>query len=424
MDFLTASLQSTDWWQRVIPINIVGTDGKGSTTAIVSSIFTALGLKCGRYTSPHLFRFNERIAINDIEICDADLEYYSNHISQLCEQYRTQYPHEEFGAFEIFTAIALHYFHAHRVQIVVLEAGIGGRYDSTRILSRQWGALTSVSLEHTQLLGNSITEIAYDKMDILPAGGNLVVGNLSPALSLPMATYARLKGVQLILASEACHTLSYNLIDNQMIVDVQLGALHWKRLISKLVGVHQLSNLQVAITLCWQIIQDELPTIPSERFIEAVQQAMANIRWRGRLEKISTQPTIYIDVGHTADALHHLKVSYLKIKNAETLLVFGVSEGRNVEQLFRMVSMVADEIIVTTASHRGAMAKEVFNIVRASTPKNIPIALIPDLQDAVPIAQKKAIENKQEILVAGSLFLAIEAQTITTGGQLAGLNFF
>ena len=189
---------ASEWFRSLDTVRITGSNGKGSTTAMVASILSHLQVDVGQYTSPHLVRFNERIQCGGVEITDDEVAVAIDWFTGRSTRYRSVHPDDAIGAFEAITAVALYHFFQKTPETLVVEAGIGGRYDSTRIIPGSVTGLMSLDLEHTQILGGTLELIAYDKADLCPDGGVLVCGPIDPDVKRRLAAYCRLRNITLV----------------------------------------------------------------------------------------------------------------------------------------------------------------------------------------------------------------------------------
>ncbi|MBY0431344.1 MAG: hypothetical protein K2Q10_09110, partial [Rhodospirillales bacterium] len=178
-------------------LKVTGSNGKGSVSAMSAAILRALGFDTGLYTSPHLRRFNERIVLNGAAITDDDLQASATWLRGRLAGYAADHPGDQPSAFEAFTLLALHHYARTRPAALVAEAGLGGRFDPVRVLPGRCAALTSLDLEHTDLLGKSLDLIAYDKADIVSHGGVLISAPLAGDLERRLEAYCRLRDVTL-----------------------------------------------------------------------------------------------------------------------------------------------------------------------------------------------------------------------------------
>ncbi len=424
IDYLCKDLQQSSWWQDLHPINIVGTNGKGSTTAMVAAILHKCGVKNGQFTSPHLFDFSERIQFDCRLINAKALDLLVQGFFKQREGYQESFPEDHFGAFEAFTSLALHYFFEQKADTVVLEAGIGGRYDATRICGGDLVGLTSLDLEHTELLGNSLEQIAMDKIDIARTGATVVLGDVSSDLIRKLEVYARLKGIQLIAIREACQIRSVQFSLGKMVVSFTVEGVDMGGVRFNLLGPHQISNMLVAVLLVKRWLALHRPEVSVDEFVRAAQKALASIQWRGRFEKISDYPLVYIDIGHTPHAMTQLSRTVREVVSEPVLLVFGVSEGREVTPLFDELSGIAASCMLTASHHKGTEAAQLYRtLVQQRT--SLPFIETEEvLEKALEKAVRKAKDQDMAVLITGSLFLAAEAYAYFKGSDPRRLKFF
>lgn len=406
-------------------IKITGSNGKGSTCSMLSSILKKLGERHGLYTSPHLFQFNERIRINDKEIKDQDLLKAIQWFQEISQEYQRMYPEDQIGAFEAFTGIAQYYFAKEKVNFIISEAGIGGRYDPTRIFPGHLMALTSLDLEHTEILGKNLEEIAYDKMDLCQEGGTLVLGEIQdPDLLRRIQSFAKLKNFQLRIASQECQMKKVEYRQDKMWITFEFQDHLFQQIPLNLMGPHQVNNASIAIVLAWEWCKEYAPHLTLKEFEKKLRLALGKMKWKGRFEKISAKPEIYIDVAHSPQAISAcLETIQLALKNRKILLVTGVSHNKAVEEMVSQLLTIADEVVCTQAYHRGAKALQIGKIAYEKSPQ-IPRHQAPNIEEAMSIAIQRAKESGMTILVAGGLFLAIEAQQVIQGKDPQQLHFF
>src|ERR1022692_2947720 len=201
MLYFLDALATEPWLNRLDSIRVTGSKGKGSVSAIAAEILRHLGLRTGLFTFPHLLRFHERIRVDSECISSVELASAVNLVLGARDRLERQRAGDRVGAFEVYTALALQHFCARSVEAVVAEAGIGGRYDSTRVIPGRLVCLTSVELEHADLLGGSIEKIAYDKADLCCDGGCLVVGCIDPETLFRLRAYCQLRSIEIAEAA-------------------------------------------------------------------------------------------------------------------------------------------------------------------------------------------------------------------------------
>jgi len=424
MRHLCKDILASDWAKSIDPINIVGSNGKGSTATIISCILSELKISYGKYTSPHLFHFTERILANDQEISLDDLEVLANRFFEKQKQYLAEYPDDQIGAFEAFTCIALSYFFKKNVDAVVLEAGIGGRYDSTRILTGQYSALVSIDLEHANIIGPTKELIAYDKIDIASEGATLIVGNIEADLFRRIEAYARYKKITLLPVAAHTAVQSVAFEHGTMQLDFIVEDYDFTQVISKLVGYHQVNNILVGVLLAKKWVAKNHPEIGREQFIRSVKNGLAKARWTGRLEKVREHPRTYIDVGHTPDAIKQIIRSFKEIKQQPCLLVLGVSYDKEVASIISELLEIADGVVCTRAYHKGAPVANIYKTVLEHLPRDMPVFQHEKIEAAIDFSMDYAAKHNMTVLVAGGLFLSTEAYHYMNGCSPETLIFF
>lgn len=398
VDMLMHSVVSPHYLQQTPKIVITGSNGKGSTSMMVDSIMRQHGLTVGLFTSPHFLEFSERFKING-ELPDyKQLFQVTEHVLQVATQIEHDL-NEQFCFFDILFIIALAVFERNDAQMMVFEAGIGGRYDPVRLLKADLTALTSVSKEHTEILGPTEELIAYDKLDACISGGTTVVGRLPEGLLDKVKLYSQLRNVNIIDASEHAQVEG----DSMRIRDFETAQIS-----PKILGISQYSNMQTAIIVCKTWFGEQLP----EQFLQNCIAGIEQCSVPGRFEKISTGPEIYIDAAHTNDAFEML---FDTIKNQfadkPAIFISGISTGRDKTVLAKRLSEAGAELIITQPHYRGEDAERLF--VQCHTEN--PMYLETQVSQALTVAKQRAQELGARIFVVGSLFLAGEVTALEQG---------
>jgi len=412
------------WFQQLDAIKVTGSNGKGSVCAMLAAIFQALGITQGRYTSPHLLKFNERFNLNQHDASDNDLAPSLAWLQTKLAAYERAFPADTVGAFEAFTALALHYYAHHAPEALITEVGIGGRYDSTRVFPGQWVGLASLDLEHTALLGHRLELIAYDKADLCPEGGTLVVGPLEAEVLRRLRAYCELRHVRLIETTLFSHFENLRYTATTMTLDLRVEDLIWRELEIGLQGRHQINNAVVAIVLARRWLQTHRVYLSTADFQVGVARGLAAVTWPGRFQKIQSAPDIYMDVGHTPDAIDCLVATTREALGEQPLvLVTGVSKDKEVEGIVTRLLSLASVVVCARAYHKGSPAANIAEVVERHAP-HLPRYVEERIEDALAVAQGLARANGQAVLVAGGLFLAIEAWEVLRGGRPEALMFF
>jgi dihydrofolate synthase/folylpolyglutamate synthase len=408
--------------QRVSVV-VTGSNGKGSTAAMCAQIGRACGLRTGLFTSPHLFRFNERIQIDGVEIDDDAFARLQRRVEVSIAEVSKRLG-ERFGAFEALFALACLHFQESACDFAVFEAGIGGRYDPVRLVGAHQTCVTSVDYEHVELLGNSLELIVSDKSDACAAGGTIVYGENCRGLRPHLVEYNRGTDRISLFIRDGIR------IDNEVTAasgqhfDFRFGHHDFRRLEVNLPGAFQLNNSAIAAALFLLWLQREQPSMAPDRIEAAVRAGLREVRWPGRLEVIQQDPLTVIDVGHTPDGIRQSLASLTAIHGAgEWILVTGASGDKKVDEIVGALAPSFDTIICTAAHHKGADAQGIAAAAARANPA-ASLHMSASIEEAVRLAGELAAAHSRRIYVAGGLFLAIEYATAARGGRAQDLHFF
>ena len=397
-------------------VAVTGSNGKGSTARIASELLSAAGGTVGLFTSPHLYHYNERFRIDGEPVDDASLIMAIDRVHRAVEAYHAHHV-DNIGAFEAQFVVALVLFRDCRW--LVLEAGIGGRYDPVRLARAPVSALVSLDLEHTELLGKTLPEIAFDKLDATARGGITILGQSCIPFAEQIRTYADLIGI----------TIEFVRPDDWRNGGVEGGLQHFdigamRDLRSPLIGRHQINNHAVALALVEEKLKRAVGQWPITGIEERWRDAIAQVVWSGRLETISREPLVVVDVGHTPEGIKAALEGFRALTGGrEAILVTGGSKNKQVREMLEVLTPTFDTIVCTAAHHNGLAAIEVAALVADIRPQ-AHTAVCRTIEDAVVHARNEAARTGAAIYVAGGLFLAIEFAEAWRGGEPAKLKFF
>jgi dihydrofolate synthase / folylpolyglutamate synthase len=404
-------------------VAITGSNGKGSTAAFCASIARAYGLRTGLFTSPHLFRINERFQIDGVPIADSELKELAGSVMTAIDAISRQRG-EQFGAFEAMFALACLYFQESDCEFLVFEAGIGGRYDPVRLLGSRLTTVTSVDYEHVELLGNSLELIVSDKSDACAAGGTIVYGENCRALRAHILEYNRNQNIESLFVRDEVGIGGETATATGQTFDFTFGAHEFRTLDEGLPGGFQLNNAAIAIMLLLRWLKHGRPSDSEAHLEAAIRSGLRNTRWPGRLETIADDPLTVIDVGHTPDgirqALAGLKQMY---GEGDWILVAGVSLDKNAGEIAGALAPGFDTIICTSAHHKGGDPAALAAAMRRSNP-DAHIEIAATIEQAFGLSQTLAASRKRRIYVAGGLFTAIEFAAVARGLDAKQLAFF
>jgi dihydrofolate synthase / folylpolyglutamate synthase len=406
-----------------ISVVVTGSNGKGSTASLCAAIAHAEGLRTGLFTSPHLYRFNERFQVDGAPIGDDALARLVARIEAAIAAISRRNG-ETFGAFEAMFALACLHFQECGCDFAVFEAGIGGRYDPIRLVGARVTCVTSVDYEHVELLGPTLPLIASDKSDACASGGTIIYGENCRSLRPHLIEYNRYRGIASLFVRDEIEIGNEAISATGQHFDFRFGGRDFRRLELSLPGAFQFNNaaIAVALFLLWQ--QRARPEATPAGIEAAVRSGLQSARWPGRLEVIRQDPLIVIDVGHTPDGVRQSLASLKAMHGAEGWIwVAGVSVDKNADDIVAWLAPSFDTIICTSAHHKGAAAEAIATAARKSNPQAT-IHTAATIEDAVRLSTALAAPRNRKIYVAGGLFLAIEYAVVLRGGRAQDLNFF
>jgi dihydrofolate synthase/folylpolyglutamate synthase len=402
---------------------VTGSNGKGSTAAMCAAIGRAHGLRTGLFTSPHLYRFNERIQVDGVEINDRALARLRRTVEAGIADVSKRNG-EKFGAFEALFALACLHFQEAGCNFTVFEAGIGGRYDPVRLVGARAICVTSIDYEHVELLGHSLELIASDKSDACAAGGTIVYGENCRALRPHLTEFNRGPGRTSLFVGEEIGIGNDGQSTSAQHLDYRFGDHSFDRIELNLAGAFQLNNAAIAITLFLLWLQGGRPQRAAGEVEAAIRNGLRNVRWPGRLEIIRHDPLTVIDVGHTPDGIRQSVASLSSIHGPDRwILVTGASRDKRAEEIVGALAPSFETIICTSAHHKGADPQAIAAAARRGNP-DASIHVAATMADAVSLSQEMARTQARRVYVAGGLFLAIEYAAVASGGRAEDLAFF
>ena len=387
-------------------IHIAGTNGKGSVAAVCESVLRAAGYPVGRYTSPHLNSINERFLINGSPVSDADLisgaETVCNaiHDIEATQDCRITF-------FEAMTALAFLLFRDAGIKLVVLETGLGGRLDATNVVEPLVSIITHVGLDHCEWLGDTIDQIASEKAGIIKAGRPVVVAENSAEVISVVSARAQECAAPVILAADRVSVSRISGDLSSQTIRVSTEERDLSKITVPMAARFHLENIAAAV--CALDVIDELGiSLDAGAFTNG----LSHVSWKGRFQKVHTDPVVILDGAHNPDAASALAQSLKQcgIKD-HVFLVAGFCEEKNaVDFLKRLQSSVAVGFAVEIDNPRSLKAKETAALMRSAGIRQV--AEVDQLKDALQKAMLLAGESDGTVLVTGSLFLVAEALEI------------
>ena len=417
LEHMRVLLQEMDHPERRFHcVLIAGTNGKGSTAATLASILRSSGLKTGLYTSPHLVRMNERIRVNGEEISDDDFAALQGEVDRIAERLveRAELPwHPSF--FEMMTAIAFEHFAREKVDLAVLEVGMGGRLDATNVVDARVSVITDISLDHQKFLGNTVGEIAREKVGIIRSGGavvtlpqqpeaNDVIGNtilelgaraVNAVVYVPPVSPASTQYLVPSTNGDAGYVYRYPLqvMGQQILVETPL------------LGRHQLRNRALAIAAAVELNQQGFSGITAE----SIQRGIRETRWPGRFQVIAARPgwpEVVIDVAHNPAGAWALRSALSeRYEDRPLIFVFGAMRDKAISEMAEILFPLAERVIATRPENPRAASPE--EIQHAGARTGTEIEAVEDVRSAVERARVLASEAAV-MVISGSIYLVGE----------------
>ena len=391
-------------------IHIGGTNGKTTTSRMIDSLLFEMGLRTGRFTSPHLESYLERIAINGQPIDPKELIFSFNDISPYLDLMDSKFEHP-ISFFEAITALAFAAFAEHPIDVGVIEVGMGGLWDATNVVDADVSVIMPIGLDHTEYLGETLTEIAQTKAGIIKDGGFVVLAQQEPECAVELLKQAAKVGADI-----AREGVEYSVISRSIAVGGQLLTIQgtkeiYSDIFIPLHGKHQASNAAAALVAVEAFFGDQ------DLDIESVRAGFANVTSPGRCEVVHRDPTIILDAAHNphgAAALAHTIQNEFTFD--EVIGIFAPMGDKDVRGILLELEQVIDSIIVTAnSSPRGMkisqlelIAAEIFGVDRVFASETLTQAIDRAVQDSI----RPLSEDTIGILITGSVVTAGEARTI------------
>lgn len=401
--------------RRYAVIHVAGTKGKGSTAALIASSLRAAGHKVGFYSSPHLQDFTERFQINGEPISQDEIVELVDYIKPFVEQVK------EISWFEITTAIGFEWFARQKVDLAVVEVGLGGRLDATNVVDPLVSVIASLSMDHMNVLGDTLAKIASEKAGIVKPGKPVVLAPQREEARKVVEQVATERGSRLIEVGRDyrfvpwSHSLDGQTFlvwsaEDQPHMDEFMkcgGCSNWQplRVATSLLGYHQMENgatayaaLQVVRESGWAVSDDD------------IRKGFETVHWPGRFEVLRREPPLIVDSAHNRDSALRLRQTlddYLPGK--PVILIFGASDDKDIQGMFAELLPRVSEVITTQSIHpRHANAERLAEIAREM---GKPAQAVTPVEDALEVALEKA-GGERVILGTGSLFVAAAVRNV------------
>ncbi|MBU3146479.1 folylpolyglutamate synthase/dihydrofolate synthase family protein [Clostridium sp. CF012] len=402
-------------------IHIAGTNGKGSTTAMVTNVLVNAGYKVGSYISPFIEEFEERMQINNVNIAKGDLSHIITEVSKAVEKV-VELGYNNPTEFEIITCAGFLYFYKNNVDFAVVEVGLGGRLDSTNVIIPILSVITSISLDHTQILGDTIDKIAYEKAGIIKEGIPVVMSPQQKESYDVIERICKERNCKLIkVPKESSTYLGKENLQQVAITSLEGTAYSNNNVITQklkvetsnkdyiidlaLLGKHQLINCCVAIHVIEELILQGA-TISKDNIL----MGLSNVKWPARLEVMNKRPLVVIDGAHNIDGIKNLTESIdMYFNYNKIILILGILADKQVEEMIKTIVPKASRVItVTPHSERAELSEK----LKVQVEKYITNC---ESIESYGGAYKKALSYCGEedlLLVCGSLYMVGDMRKI------------
>ena len=380
-------------------IHVAGTKGKGSICAMTASILKEAGYKVGFYSSPHMIDFRERIKVNNNNISRRSLVNYVIELRPIFNSI------DKLSTFEIITSIAFKYFSKQEIDIAVVEVGMGGRLDATNIVKPIISIISPISYDHMKILGNSIPQIAREKAGIIKKSIPVII---SPQIKLAKKEIEKIaigKESQIIDISQeySFYQMEYSLKNQTFVIKDKLRKLpDTKNQIYEipLIGDHQINNAVTAYACAMHLRKLGYHKINEM----AIKDGFIKVDWPGRFEIVNQKPLIIVDGAHNRDSISKLGKTIKKYLAAkEVILIFGVSEDKEVELMLKIINPYVDQFIFTKSNHPRALGLSALE--KIATDLGLVDFSIEEIGDIISLILSDN-EPDKVFIASGSIFIA------------------
>lgn len=388
--------------RNYLTIHVAGTNGKGSCAHTLAAILQKCGYTVGLYTSPHLVDFDERIRINGQPI---DHEYVADFVQEGRSFFEPLTP----SFFEVTTAMALKYFSDKRVDIAVIEVGLGGRLDCTNIITPILSVITNISYDHMQQLGNSLEQIAMEKAGIIKKGVPVVIGETTPETKGIFEAVARETKAPIVFAEDNPEVTSAQLTDNGMLYQTA----HYGTIQGELMGLYQEKNANTILTAIRQLEEmgymyrfkdGSKSEAKGKEIAEGFMTVCETTGLKGRWQVLSKEPLVICDTGHNVGGWEYLSQQIAQVKCKKKHIVFGMVEDKDMEGVMALLPKDATYYFAK-ADNKRAVSETVLKFIGEQ--QGLTGEGYPTVAEAYHAA-KKAAETDDFVFIGGSTYVVAD----------------
>ncbi|MFW0718798.1 bifunctional folylpolyglutamate synthase/dihydrofolate synthase [Pedobacter sp. N23S346] len=380
-------------------IHVAGTNGKGSTSHMLAAVLQAQGYKTGLYTSPHLKDFRERIRINGKMMPKQDVVDFVAAQQSLMEEIQPSF-------FEVTVAMAFDHFAKNKVDIAVIEVGLGGRLDSTNIINPLISVITNISLDHTNMLGNTIEEIAGEKAGIIKASTPVIIGETQKKSADVFIGKASKMQAPIIFADQILKAEDLELKNNLLLLSVfQDGIIKYKNLHSDLTGIYQQKNILTVLAALNVLDQKTEFKIDEKSIFKGLRNVKKLTGLQGRWQTLQTNPLVICDTGHNEAGITEVIKNINQTPYEKLHIVFGMVNDKDIKKVLSLMPKEATYYFCKPDLERGLSAAE---LATQASAFNLVGEIYPSVLAAKDTAIKNAASNDL-VYIGGSTFVVAEA---------------
>ena len=378
-------------------IHIGGTNGKGSVSHMLSAIFQQQGYKTGLYTSPHLFDFRERIKVNGTELSEEFVIDFVARLQPLIEEIEPSF-------FEITVAMAFEYFKTRKVDVAIIEVGLGGRLDSTNIINPLVSVITNIGWDHMNMLGNTLEEIAFEKAGIIKNNTPVVIGERQAITDPIFISAAKERNAPLYFAEDNFSVESYKWINFNLHINITKDN-KIKTYVLDLPGIYQLKNILTVLQTV-NLLKSQY-NIDDQSVTKALSHVKSLTGLKGRWEMINEDPKVIVEVAHNIPGIDQLLQQLNQLSFNKLHIIFAMVKDKSPDDILNLLPQQAT--YYWTQSHI-PRALAAFDLKEVGDKLNLQGLAYDNVNDALAHAINSA-ESNDLILICGSIFLAAELET-------------
>jgi len=378
-------------------IHIAGTNGKGSVSNMLASVLQTCGYKVGLYTSPHLRNFTERIRVNGEEIAEEAVVEFVERAKPSIESIGPSF-------FELTVGMAFDHFHRQKVDVAVIEVGLGGRLDSTNVIQPILGAITNISFDHIGMLGETLPEIAGEKAGIIKPGITYVIGQDHPQTRPVFLKKAKSEGAKLVFAQHKHPLASWKHVGKHQCIGYYTDSDKIDVYELPLSGDFQMHNLRVVVSLVDCLVEMDQFDLPAEKVKEGILNVVQVTGFKGRMTTLSENPLVLTDTGHNLAGVREIIKAFNRIPHQQLHIVWGMVGDKDYPAILKMLPQEASYYYVRPNVPRGL---DVDELAQSATEAGLKGKIYASVQEGLAAAKESA-HTEDLIFVGGSTFVVAE----------------